>query len=119
MTERDELSALDWIGFTVAALGVLWSGVLIPLVFAPRFAQMFADFGGRLPAFTLLVLKQWPPMLASMIPMAMLGMAAAGDRPVATRRRLIVAAFVAGGALVGVLLWGLYLPIFELAGKIQ
>jgi type II secretory pathway component PulF len=90
--------------------------LLLPAVIGPRFAQLFADFGGELPLFTRLALKTATPMIGLLLLGA--GTAAAVFRP---RERPIILSLTAGAGLVGVLalIGALYLPIFALAGQIK
>lgn len=116
---RRDLSALDRIGIAVVGVATL---VLLdlPLHVLPAFRGMFRDFGGALPAVTVLVLSPWfTPALA----VAPLGLVLAAVVPpvlrLEVRRWLIVGAFVVVVVALGFSLYGLYAPIFELAGNIR
>lgn len=118
MTEHPPtLTALDWIGGTVAAATAL-PLLLLALRVVPTFREMFAEFGSVLPWLTQLALMQWPLVLWALVPPAVLGLAA--SRPSLKQRRLgIVAAFLLGAAGLAAGWWALYLPIFALAGNIE
>ena len=115
---RGAFTALDWIG-TVLAAAAAAALFFFPVVGA-RFADMFKDFGGRLPALTLLAISTWFPVaLGVVVIIATLSGGALVSLPIGTRRALVVAAF-ALGVLAVVLCWvGVYLPIFELSGNIK
>jgi type II secretory pathway component PulF len=117
---RRPLDGLDAIllGLCGAALGAF---LVARAVLAPRFAEMFADLGGRLPTATRLSLSTALPVGAS----ALCGSFAAVGLVVRRRgaRRLglvllvlaLLVPVLAGVACVV----GLYLPIFRLAGAIR
>jgi hypothetical protein len=86
---------------------------------AMSFGRMFNEFGNStetLPPFTRIALSPWCPLSLGLV---VLGLAVAGARP----KRWLPAAHVASITLglVGLacLVCGLYLPIFDLAGKIR
>jgi hypothetical protein len=114
-----ELTALDWIGVVVVAIGISWIALLIPFVYGPAFAAMFRDFGGPLPFATRLILLRWPSVILGLIPSGILAASLTGTRTLANRRALIVAAFVGALLMLGLSMWALYAPIFALAGRIQ
>lgn len=116
---RRDLTALDRIGVALVAAAAL---VLfdLPLHVLPAFRGMFRDFGGSLPAVTTLVPSPW---FAPALAVAPLGLGLAAVVPpvlrLESRRRFIVAAFVADVAVIGFCIVGLYMPIFEMAGNIR
>lgn len=83
------------------------------------FGAMFADFGNHpesLPLPTRVAIGPWCPVGLGLV---VLGLAFAGAQPERGRRAATVAAIALGLAALAGLLWGVYLPIFELAGKIK
>jgi type II secretory pathway component PulF len=115
----DELTAADWMGvaIVVAGVGICW---LFPLLIAPRFAQMFRDFGNAsLPRITQLGLTAWFPPLLGAVPLALLLVGVAVRMPLGKRRAAIVGSFVLAAGAIGACIGSMYAPIFELAGKIQ
>jgi type II secretory pathway component PulF len=114
-----DLTALDWIGVVVVGIGILWIAVLIPFVYVPTFAAMYADFGGMLPAGTRILFARWPSVILGLIPVGIVVASLTGTRTVQNRRALIVAAFVVALLILGASVTALYLPVFQLAGNIQ
>lgn len=83
------------------------------LFWIPSVARMFEDFTTTLPTSTRLVLHGgFAPTVA--------GFAAVASVLGAWRRRtaLLVVATVLVGAAIGFVFWGMYAPLFELAGNI-
>jgi type II secretory pathway component PulF len=113
------LTTLDVIAVLLTGL-VSATLVAFPHVVAPRYREMFADFGAApLPALTRLVLSTWFPTAlgAATATGPILGCIPA--IPLTFRRIALVAAFVLGLASFAVCLVGLYLPIFALADSIK
>ena len=111
-------TVLDWIGVSLVPLGPLFC-VAFAFFFAPAFRQMFRDFGGPLPVFTELVLAPWFPCILALLPLLLLALALGADFKLASRRGLLVLAFLLGLAGPAVCLAAAYAPIFSLAGRIQ
>lgn len=120
MRERSELTVLDWIGVIMTA-GTVVALIVLPRVAAPWFEIMYRDLGGEMPALTRFVLSAWGGPVLSIIPAALLfvGLVLQKDAPIAQRRLLLVLAFVATVIGSALYLFGLYLPIFTIAGNIQ
>jgi len=84
------------------------------LFWVPTFLAMFRDFGGTLPGSTHLVVHgAFAPTVAVL--------AAVTSAVGAWRGRtgVLVGATVLVGAAIGLVVWGMYAPIFELAGNIE
>src|SRR5262245_54129647 len=115
-------TALDWIAVVLAALVVL---VLFafPFTIAPSFAQMFAEFGGTLPAVTRAALTPWAVPSLGLVAASPTAIAVAapalGLESIGLRRSLVVIGFLLGLAVLAAAMYALYAPMFELAGKIK
>jgi len=111
-------TAMDWIG--VAVTGLVALGVILaPHVVAPPIVAMYEDFEATLPTITQLVITGWFPLLLGQLPLAALVWALLRRHSLLAARMLVLAGFLAallGGATVW---YGLYAPIFELAGAIE
>ncbi len=117
---RDErLGSLD--GIAIFLTGVLAAALLaFPLVVAPAFRNMFADFGsGPLPLLTRWSLSGWFPGALGALVLSGPVLGCIPAVPLRYRRRVLVATFVVGCASVALCVTGVYLPVFELAGKIK
>jgi type II secretory pathway component PulF len=114
-----ELSALDWIALVVVGL-VISILIVMPFVMTPAFVTMYADFGGpSLPACTRLVSGPWFPVIGALASSTLVVLALLPGRAGLLRRRLMIAgAFLVGCLWVGVYLFGMYTPIFELADAV-
>ena len=113
-------SVLDWSGVAVVCKTIVALASLPPYL-APRFSQMFADFGGTLPALTRWITSYpWLGPLAALV-LAMLVAAGLAAPPLSlgSRRRLLVVAFLVAGGALALFVWGLYMPIFALAGSLK
>jgi len=117
-TEAAEgFTVLDWIGTMITGFG----GVLLlsfPLL-GEGFADVFRDMGtAHLSLLTKLATSIWFPILlgALVVTGAAAGLHAQGLQ---RRRTLIVAAFALACVGLALCLTGVYLPIFEIAGKIK
>ena len=113
-----ELTALDWIAVLLVCAGALFC-FLFPFLIAPRFAKMFADFGGELPNITQLGMTVWFPLMLGLNPASIVFHALSGKHTLTKRRLLIVGAFVMAMVACGVCLISVYAPIFALAGNIK
>lgn len=116
---RAAIGPFDLAGLALAALALagIWG---LQLLVAPSFAQMFADFGGELPAITRAVVR---PVIASVASGIAVALVAAGvaARTIAGWRAgtlAIYAGAIAAVLAVPLMLWALYAPIFEVAGAI-
>lgn len=116
--KADELTALDWIA---AGLDIVVGLSLLTITFAvtPAFVSMFEDFGADLPGITVFVTRSWYPIASGFLVLILTGSGLFSPMPLKTRRALLVAAFFIGLVLGGIYLWGMYAPIFDLAGAIQ
>jgi hypothetical protein len=117
---REELSALDGIAVVITGLQAAFLFVF-PWLVGRSFQNMFADFGmaSPLPLLTRLALTVWFPMTLGATTATGPVLGAIPAVPLTIRRRALIAAFVFGCAAIGACLVGLYLPIFDLAGKIK
>jgi len=116
--KAEDLTALDWIAAIMdITLGLAL--LAVPFAVTPAFIAMFEDFGGRLPGITLFVARSWFPLSSGFLVLALAGAGLFSRTPLKTRRALLVAAFFIGLVLGAVYLWGMYAPVFELAGAIQ
>jgi hypothetical protein len=123
MTKRsnaDNLTSLDQIG---AGLGILLGLGLAttPFLVTPGFMSMFEDFGSleTLPGVTLLVSRTWFPLVCALPGLVLAVAGLAGWGPLFRRRLMLTASFFLGLAACAFYLYGMYAPIFELAGSIQ
>ncbi len=83
------------------------------------FGSMYDEFGNSreaLPLLTRMALGPWCPLSLGL---AVLGLAVAGTRPERRLRAATTVSIVLGLAALVCLLGGLYLPIFNLAGKVR
>jgi len=122
MTTSDSFTSLDWIGVGLSALTAV---VLLafPFVVAPAFAGMFAEFGATsaLPTITRVGLTPWPGLALGLMVTTTTVTAAVlrGPDTIGLRRGLVVGGFFGGAlGLVG-LLYAMYAPMFDVAGKIK
>ena len=116
--KAEDLTALDWI----AAILDMVTGLALlaaPFAVTPAFMSMFEEFGGQLPGITLFVARSWFPIAAGFLVLALTGAGLFSRTPLKTHRALLVAAFFIGLVMGAVYLWGMYAPVFELAGAIQ
>jgi hypothetical protein len=118
---RDErLTALD--GIALFLTGLLASVLFaFPYVVGPSFRVMFDEFCRKdaLPPLTNLALSVWFPSVLGAVTASGPAFCGISSISLAYRRGVLVAAFVFGCAALAVCLVGMYLPIFELAGKIK
>lgn len=109
---------MDLFGFACSGVALLWT-VAVELRLQATFGKMFTDFGGELPALTLLCLRPWFPLVLGLLP---LGLVLDGLlRQVAPPGRVVRAVSAAVLAVLAPVLFlvGVYLPIFSLAGAIR
>lgn len=107
---------IDWITTLVAGnTAVFLLG--FSSVAGHRFGSMFDDFGGKVPFVTSLVVRWYVPTAAGLLVAALLvyGLRGAPSR----RRALLAGAAFAGLAASAICVYGLYAPVWELAGKIK
>jgi type II secretory pathway component PulF len=110
---RRPLGTVDVVFLCISPALVL-ALLTLRVLWVPRLALMFRDFGGELPFSTRLVLSSGfaPAVAAAVVLLVALG----------TWRRwtgLLVAATVVAAGAIAVVFWGMYAPIFALAGAIQ
>lgn len=115
---REKLTALDRIavaltGFETALL------LAFPWLWGQRFHTMFAAFGAVLPGLTRLVLTGWFPLMLGALTATGPVLGSIPAVPLAVRRWILTGAFVFGMAALALCLWGVYLPLLELAGEIK
>jgi len=80
------------------------------------FRAMFADFGAQVPWLTRVVARWYSPVVAGLGVAALL---VAGLRVPRRRRALLAAAAGAGVLLVAASLYGVYWPVFAIAGSVK
>jgi len=113
-------TALDWIGVVITALAMLATCALS--LAADAFAGMYRDMGATsLPLLTRLALRPWLGPVFAAAPAALVILAIWKNRRLSLglRRALVVVAFCLALAAGAIVLYGLYLPIFELAGAVR
>lgn len=113
------IGAIDVVGIIVAALGIL-AIVAVQVFVVPSFADMFRDFGGPLPSLTRLLLGWVVVSIAILVTAVLAGIGIAlrvTGRGVGTVA-IGAAAFVPALTLP-LMLYAMYLPIFEIAGAIE
>jgi hypothetical protein len=109
--------------FTIAgmcAVGAVCSlNLSLGLFYGRTFAAMFRDFGSELPAITVLELSPvWHLGWAAVLTTAAFAVPfLAAQR--ATRLLVLAGLLVASAILVALFFFGMYSPIFALAGSIQ
>ncbi|HVG60466.1 MAG TPA: hypothetical protein VNA24_18050 [Hyalangium sp.] len=113
-----ELTGIDWFRVVIASLGVMFC-CRFALSTGPRFQKLLADFGGKPPALTQLVIMPWFPLLLGLIPALMVALALAGKPSLGVRRGLIVGALVLSLSASGLCVYGIFSPIFVLAEAIK
>ncbi|MBW2276224.1 MAG: metallophosphoesterase [Deltaproteobacteria bacterium] len=113
-----KFSAMDWIGVVVTGLAA-FSVMLVPRIVAPPIVSMYEDFDATLPTITLLVISGWFPLLLGQLPLASLLLALLRRHSMSAARMLVVIGFVLALVFGAVCWYGLYAPIFELAGAVS
>ena len=112
------ITGFDLVGLGFAAFGLLWA-VAAALVVAPFFGKSLADLGGALPAFTILCLSPWFPLVIALVPLGVASVGVLTNSAHSTRPVLMVVAIMLALAAPCVHLAGLCLPIVSLAGSIK
>ena len=119
---RGGAGVLDWILLALSACAV---GALIALrlLVVGSFVAMYRDFGSpeSLPRITALVITPWSTLVATLV-VAVLSLVGVGVRAATGARigtALSLAAVVTGALSVAAVVWGLYAPVFEIAGRIR
>jgi hypothetical protein len=110
------MQPIDWIFSGFGVLGMI--GLLAETLSSKTFAKMFQDFGGQLPGLTQFVLSSWLP--ADLFALSMLLLAtgiALRVKSLAGGRTLLVGALVTSCGGVLVVLYALYLPVFNVVGS--
>lgn len=114
------LGTLDAIGLALAGIGVVavWA---VQLFAVPAFTEMFRDFGGELPPLTLAVIGPQLAMVCTFVALVCAGAGIAARLAHPTRAGTVLIALAAGAPMITVALmvYALYLPIFEIAGAIR
>lgn len=109
-----------WRGFWTAIVGLELVAILVTLWrFAPQFTVMVDQTGVVPPPLFAIVTTQ---AYATLVPATLVVLALAANRLPRTPTGRVVgsgAVAFAGAVALGVTLWGLYSPIFALAGRIQ
>jgi hypothetical protein len=116
--DANALTALDWIGAFIVAGGVMFC-VSFPWSIGAPFRAMFGQLGAPPSGLPGLVLSSWFAPVLGLVPAAMLSLGLLPRQPIGRRRALIVAAFVVAVLCAVLCLAGVYLPVFQLAGKIE
>jgi hypothetical protein len=112
------LTVLDWIGVAVTVLAVV-AVMLVPHVVAPPFVAMYEEFEAALPSITILVVSGWFPLLLGQLPLAALLWAVLRRHSLLAARMGVLAGFLLSLGCSALVWYGLYAPIFELAGAID
>jgi hypothetical protein len=105
---------LVWVLVAVAGTE-LCALAFLALVWQPAVLGMFADFGGRLPAVTRLVLERWFMAAAAAVVAGGAGAALAVRRPAL----LLAVACAAGAVVIALVIYGSYAPIWQLADAVR
>ena len=113
---------LDWVLLALAACAV-GALVALRLLVVGSFVQMYRDFGSpeSLPVVTRVVVTPWATIVATLV-VAVLSLVGVGVRAATGARigtAMSIVAVVVGVASIAAVVWGLYAPIFELAGRIR
>lgn len=117
-THAGSFTVLDWLGAVWTGFAVL--GLLAFPVVAGSFRAMYAEFGDvELPALTHFVTQPWVPPVLAVGPVVLLILGFRTRIGLGRRRFSVVMAFLLSSVLVAVCLWGVYLPLFDLAGAIS
>ena len=112
------LTALDWIGVALAGTALL--GLLVaPRLAGPAFTSMFEDLGATLPLLTRMAIAWWPFAALALAPLALLLVALLRRTPVRRARLLVTLSFVLSMGFLALLAYGLYAPVFDLAGAVE
>ncbi len=109
---RSGLTALDWIGATLALLGVAYVASF-PFVVAPGFRGLLDDFGGTPPALTRVALTSWFPLALAVAPAGALVASVSVALSVSWRRALIASSFAVSACVGAMLHYALFLPILS------
>jgi hypothetical protein len=121
MSENDtvnRLTVLDWIGIVYVVVNI------IALFFFPKiafsFEKMFEDFGGPLPALTIIVLKPWFSILLGIFCTGIFSLQWIKPIKISLKRRrtVIVLSIITASTAYAICIIGLYKPIFNIAGSI-
>ena len=101
----------------VFAIGLLALIAAIRLLLTPHFMSMYADYGAPLPKLTVFAAGNVPSLVSLGLAAAGVALAERGRRresPALTGTGLFVVVLTAS-ALLGLTMWAMYLPIFEIA----
>lgn len=116
--QRWVFTPCDAISLAFAAFGLEWAVVAV-LKVQPSFAAAFTDFGSTLPAFTELCLRPWLPISSALVPLAISGAGVVSGATLNVRMLLMGLTIFLTLTLPGVLMYGIYLPVFEIANAIK
>ena len=114
MAERRDFTVVDWVFLGLVALPELFA-LVFPVLVAPVYARIFADFGSSLPLLTQLVVTRWFGFVVGMPAFLPLALALDGRRGLGERRVLLLVGLVLALAGAGTLIWGVYAPMFAMA----
>ena len=109
--DAPKLGPLEWVAIVVGGnMSVLLLG-FSPVV-GRRFGAMFDDFGGRVPLLTSLVVRWYVPTLAGLAVAVLLALGLRLPR----MRPLLGAAAALGVVCFAACVYGIYAPIWNIAG---
>ncbi len=118
VASRGGLTLADWFGVASTALAAspLFA---VPWTVGVALHDMYAEFGGELPVLTQWVLSGWFAPLCGLVTFVTLGLAVVAPVRLAVRRLVVIASFGWVMTAGGMILIGLYLPMFSLAENIS
>jgi hypothetical protein len=117
-------SRLSFTGFDIAGLAsaglALLCAAFVLLIFQPRAAMMFADFGDKpLPAFQHLCMQQWFPLTLGILPLGVACIGLLRQTPLRVRAVLMRLTIFLSLAGSGVLLTGVFMPVHVLGYALE
>jgi hypothetical protein len=117
--QREGLTALD--GIAVVITGFQAAVLFAFPWLAEGFVRMLSEFCRKdpFPSLTVLAMTVWFPVMLGATAAIGPVLGCIPAVPVRVRRRVLIAAFAFGCAALGVCVMGLYLPLFEMSGKIN
>lgn len=118
VASRGRLTFPDWLGVVSTALAASPLFV-VPWTIGTVLHDMYVEFGGELPLLTQWVLGGWFAPMCGLFTFVALGLAVVAPVRLAVRRLVVIASFCWVMAAGGVILIGLYLPMFSLAETIS
>lgn len=112
---QPKLAALDWVLVVVAGNTAVF--LLGFSLVTDRFRAMFEDFGATVPLLTRIAARWYSPVIAGLVVAALL---VAGLRVGPKRQRALLGGAAGLGVVsVAAFLYGIYWPIFAIAGQIK